>query len=45
MTLTRWSLAMLLGLFLTLGGCSGPFKFSDDDYRPLGDPAFINRGK
>ncbi|MBC3373002.1 type VI secretion protein [Pseudomonas sp. SWRI92] len=28
-----------------LGGCSSNFKFSDSDYRPLGDPQAVNRGK
>ncbi|WP_028239106.1 hypothetical protein [Stutzerimonas azotifigens] len=27
-----------------LAGCSGNYKFDDDDYRPLGDPQAVNRG-
>ncbi|MDF5809020.1 type VI secretion protein [Pseudomonas aeruginosa] len=26
-------------------GCSGNYKFNDGDYRPLGDPQAVNRGK
>lgn len=36
--------AALLALALCLAGCSGNYKFSDDDYRPLGDPHVVNRG-
>ncbi|MNP76592.1 hypothetical protein D3C76_1738580 [compost metagenome] len=36
--------AALLALALCLAGCSGNYKFSDDDYRPLGDPHVENRG-
>ncbi|WP_434608561.1 type VI secretion protein [Pseudomonas sp. D2-30] len=32
-------------VLLGLGGCSGNFKFTDRDYRPLGDPQAVNRGK
>nr|WP_253950580.1 MULTISPECIES: type VI secretion protein [Pseudomonas syringae group] len=28
-----------------LAGCGGHFKFDDDEYRTLGDPDSINRGK
>lgn len=31
-------------LVLALTACSGNYKFSDDDYRPLGDPQALNRG-
>ena len=34
----------LLALALCLAGCSGNYKFSDDDYRPLGEPPMENRG-
>jgi len=27
-----------------LGGCSGNYKYSDNTYRPLGDPHAVNRG-
>ncbi|MEH6349858.1 type VI secretion protein [Pseudomonas sp. 3JA] len=39
--------AVLLTLFVSsaLGGCSGNYKFNDSDYRPLGDPQAVNRGK
>jgi len=36
--------AALLALALCLAGCSGNYKFSDDDYRPLGEPPVENRG-
>jgi len=36
--------AALLALALCLAGCSGNYKFSDDEYRPLGDPHVENRG-
>ncbi|MCQ4326863.1 type VI secretion protein [Pseudomonas stutzeri] len=35
----------LLVLALALAGCTGNYKFSDDQYRPLGDPQALNRGK
>ncbi|MNR45574.1 hypothetical protein D3C85_1644370 [compost metagenome] len=40
----RYWPAALLALALCLAGCSGNYKFSDDDYRPLGDPHVENRG-
>ncbi|SDR94212.1 hypothetical protein SAMN05216221_0708 [Pseudomonas oryzae] len=36
--------AALLALALCLAGCSGNYKFSDDDYRPLGEPPMEKRG-
>lgn len=30
--------ASLLAALLGLAGCTGNYKSSDDDYRPLGDP-------
>ncbi|AXP06092.1 MULTISPECIES: type VI secretion protein [Pseudomonas] len=41
-----WRTVLLtLLMSFTLGGCSGNYKFNDSDYRPLGDPQAINRGK
>ncbi|WP_025166589.1 hypothetical protein [Pseudomonas taeanensis] len=40
----RYYPAALLALALCLTGCSGNYKFSDDDYRPLGDPQAETRG-
>ncbi len=39
--------AVALGLLLLPGlvGCSGHYRFSDNDYRPLGEPMAVNRGK
>jgi hypothetical protein len=35
---------LLCGLLLmALAGCSGNYKYSDDEYRPLGDPQVTNR--
>jgi hypothetical protein len=34
----------LLTLALCLSACSGNYKFSDDEYRPLGDPQAQTRG-
>lgn len=31
-------------LALALAGCSSNYKYSDADYRPLGDPEAVNRG-
>lgn len=41
----RYWPATLLALFITLAGCSGNYKHSDADYRPLGDPPADQRGK
>lgn len=30
--------SIALALALCLAGCSGNYKFDDDQYRPLGDP-------
>lgn len=38
------STVALLTLALCLAACNGNYKFSDDDYRPLGDPHVENRG-
>ena len=34
----------LLVLALSLSACTGNYKFSDDEYRPLGDPQAQTRG-
>ena len=34
----------LLALALCLSACTGNYKFSDDDYRPLGEPQAETRG-
>lgn len=34
----------LLALVIVLTGCTGNYKFSDDQYRPLGDPQAEKRG-
>lgn len=43
MTLNLRLFALLVAVHLSLGGCSGHYKFSDEDYRPLGDPRSINK--
>lgn len=45
MTLNLRLLAVLAAIHLGLSGCNGHYKFSDQDYRPLGDPQSINRDK
>lgn len=40
----RYYTLALLALALCLAGCSGNYKFSDDEYRPLGDPQAETRG-
>ncbi|QFT20039.1 hypothetical protein FIV02_00465 [Pseudomonas sp. THAF187a] len=42
--LHRYRAAALLALAIVLAGCSGNYKFSDDQYRPLGDPQAEKRG-
>lgn len=34
----------LLTLVLSLSACTSNYKFSDDEYRPLGDPQAQTRG-
>lgn len=34
--------ALLAALALT--GCTGNYKYSDDQYRPLGEPQAVKRG-
>ena len=41
----RLHLVLTLALLCALGGCKGNYTFTDSDYRPLGDPHAINRGK
>ncbi|MGE8499917.1 MAG: type VI secretion protein [Pseudomonas sp.] len=40
----RYWFAGLLALVIALSGCSGNYTFSDDEYRPLGDPQAVKRG-
>ncbi|GEM_PF-184946 len=42
---TIYGSTALLVLALALAGCSGNYRFNDDQYRPLGDPQALNRGK
>ncbi len=46
MLVPRWK-TLLLFLFVIFGlsGCTGHYKFSDNEYRPLGEPLSVNRGK
>jgi hypothetical protein len=37
-----YALALLAALALT--GCTGNYKYSDDEYRPLGEPQAMKRG-
>ena len=40
-----YSTVTLLALaLLALTGCTGNYKFSDDQYRPLGEPQAVKRG-
>lgn len=34
----------LLIAMLAISGCTGNYKYSDDEYRPLGEPTAVNRG-
>ena len=43
--LTTVGVVLTLALLCALGGCKGNYTFTDSDYRPLGDPHAINRGK
>ncbi|CEL32350.1 type VI secretion protein [Pseudomonas iridis] len=46
MSVRHWHAVLLtLVVLCGLGGCSGNYKFNDTDYRPLGDPQAVNRGK
>ena len=41
----RLHVVLTLALLCALGGCKANYTFTDSDYRPLGDPHAINRGK
>lgn len=46
MPVRHWPAVLLaLAVLCGLAGCSGNYKFNDGDYRPLGDPQAVNRGK
>lgn len=46
MPVHRWPACLLVfALLSSLAGCSGNYTFNDSDYRPLGDPQAVNRGK
>jgi len=42
-----YALVSLFAAALLTGctGCTGNYKFNDDQYRPLGDPQALNRGQ
>ena len=40
----RITVLSLLALAVLLSACTGNYKFSDDDYRPLSDPQAETRG-
>nr|WP_272887407.1 type VI secretion protein [Stutzerimonas stutzeri] len=42
--LARYCALVLFAASLALAGCSGNYKFNDDEYRPLGDPQVSARG-
>lgn len=39
-----YSTVTLLALAVLLTGCTGNYKYSDDQYRPLGEPQAVKRG-
>jgi hypothetical protein len=41
----RQAALLTFAVLFALVGCSGNYKFNDSDYRPLGDPQAVNRGK
>lgn len=46
MTRMQWPFfAVLLAAVLSLCGCSGHYRFSDDQYRPLGEPTSTQRSE
>jgi hypothetical protein len=46
MPVRAWQTVLLVFIVLFgLGACSGNYKFDDSDYRPLGDPQAVSRGK
>jgi hypothetical protein len=43
---SQWQALVLIATVLaSLVGCNGNYKFSDSEYRPLGDPQAVNRSK
>ncbi|MCQ4288336.1 type VI secretion protein [Pseudomonas stutzeri] len=42
--LARYCALVFFAASLALAGCSGNYKFNDDEYRPLGDPQASSRG-
>ncbi|WP_447592153.1 type VI secretion protein [Aquipseudomonas campi] len=40
----HYSAIALLTALIALAGCTGNYKFNDDQYRPLGDPHAVKRG-
>ncbi|WP_248803771.1 type VI secretion protein [Pseudomonas sp. MWU13-2100] len=46
MPVRPWHAAVLvLALVLGVSACTSNYKFNDNEYRPLGDPQAVNRGK
>lgn len=46
MSVRHWQPVLLTLLVLcSLGGCSGNYKFNDNEYRPMGDSKAVNRGQ
>ncbi|MGX0956793.1 hypothetical protein CFBP1590__3067 [Pseudomonas viridiflava] len=44
MNISQWKAALFFcALSILLGGCSGPFKFSDSEYRVLGNSTSNHR--
>lgn len=41
----RLSAVSIFVVIAFLAGCAGHYKFSDDEYRSLGDPGSLSRGK
>ncbi|HBX53923.1 type VI secretion protein [Pseudomonas sp. UBA2684] len=41
MNIHYWPIVLLA---LCLSACSGNYKFSDNEYRPLGEPQAVQRG-
>lgn len=46
MSVPRWQTIVLYAFVIFgMAGCTGHYKFSDHEYRPLGEPLTVNRGK
>jgi len=46
MLVPHWQTVLLCALVsFGTAGCTGHYKFSDNEYRPLGEPMPVNRGK